>query len=100
MNKEENKTLLENFIKSNPFDFKQGIISHCKQLDKADVYEWIAEDELKIQQLQINWNELKKWLKEKEQEYKKDCYAGEYGFVIGFIMVILDKMTELKRGEE
>ena len=56
--------------------------------------------ERKNKNLQTNWNELKKWLEEKEQEYKKDCYAAEYGFVIGFIMGILNKMSELERGEE
>jgi hypothetical protein len=31
---------------------KEVIISHCRQMDKSDVYEWIAEDELKIKDLQ------------------------------------------------
>ena len=30
---------------------KETIISHCRQMDKSDVYEWIAEDELKIKDL-------------------------------------------------
>lgn len=51
MNKEENKIFIEKFILNNPFDFKQGIINHCRQMDKIDVYEWVANDELKIQQL-------------------------------------------------
>lgn len=56
MNKEE--VLIKNFIKNNPFDFKQGIISHCRHMDKLDIYEWVAEDELKIQQLQQENKEL------------------------------------------
>ena len=31
---------------------KEAIISHCRQMDKSDVYEWIAEDEFKIKDLQ------------------------------------------------
>ena len=65
MNEEEiNKNLIENFIKSNPFDFKQGIISHCRQMDKLDVYEWVAEDELKIMNLQQENNRLKETYKD------------------------------------
>ena len=52
MNEKEDKEFSEKFIISNPFDFKQGIIHHCRQMDKIDVYEWVAEDELKIQRLQ------------------------------------------------
>lgn len=59
MNKEENKIFLEKFILNNPFDFKQGIINHCRQMDKIDVYEWVAEDELKIQKLQQENEKLK-----------------------------------------
>lgn len=51
MSNEEDKIFLEKFILNNPFDFKQGIINHCRQMDKIDVYEWVAEDELKIQKL-------------------------------------------------
>ena len=59
MSKEEDKIFLEKFILNNPFDFKQGIINHCRQMDKIDVYEWVAEDELKIQQLQQENKQLK-----------------------------------------
>ena len=60
MSEEEvNKIWLEKYIKNNPFDFKQGIINHCRQLDKLDVYDWVAEDELKIQNLQQENQQLK-----------------------------------------
>lgn len=49
---EEDKLFMEKFILNNPFDFKQRIISHCRELDKLDVYEWVANDELKINQLE------------------------------------------------
>lgn len=48
----EDKEFMEKYILNNPFDFKQGIISHCREMDKIDVYNWIAEDELKIDKLQ------------------------------------------------
>ncbi len=48
----EDKKNMEKYILNNPFDFKQGIISHCREMDKIDVYNWVAEDELKINELQ------------------------------------------------
>ena len=48
----EDKEFMGKYILNNPFDFKQGIISHCREMDKIDVYNWIAEDELKIDKLQ------------------------------------------------
>lgn len=63
---------LEEFIKNNPFDFKQGIINHCRQLDKLDVYEWVAEDELKIQKLQQENQQLKEELKKYKQIYREN----------------------------
>lgn len=46
--------------------------------------------------LQHNWNELKKWIKEEEQEYRKDSYSGEYGWIIGTMVRVLNKMQELE----
>ena len=66
--KEENKIWLEKYILNNPFDFKNRIINHCRGMDKLDVYEWIAEDELKI-------NNLQSQLKAKEEVIKE---AREY----------------------
>lgn len=89
------------------FDFKQGIISHCRQIDKADVYEWIAEDELKIQQLQSNWNELKKWLEEEIKSWEEAIneerdyeLVNEFASRCNNFEEILNKMQELERGEE
>ena len=48
----EDKEFMEKYILNNPFEFKQGIISHCREMDKIDVYNWVAEDELKIDKLQ------------------------------------------------
>lgn len=47
----EDKEFIKKYILNNPFDFKQGIISHCREMDKIDVYNWVAEDELKIDKL-------------------------------------------------
>ncbi|MBP3920813.1 MAG: hypothetical protein J6D28_04535 [Bacilli bacterium] len=64
---EEDKMFFEKFILNNSFDFKQGIINHCRTMDKLDVYEWVAEDELKINNLTKENQELKKQL----EEYKR-----------------------------
>ena len=48
----EDKEFMGKYILNNPFEFKQGIISHCREMDKIDVYNWVAEDELKIDKLQ------------------------------------------------
>jgi hypothetical protein len=51
-----------------------------------------------IEQLQHNWNELKKWLKEEEQEYRKDSYSGEYAWIIGTTVRVLNKIQSLDDG--
>lgn len=55
----EDKEFMEKYILNNPFEFKQGIISHCREMDKIDVYNWIAEDELKIDKLEQENKQLK-----------------------------------------
>ena len=55
----EDKEFMEKYILNNPFEFKQGIISHCREMDKIDVYNWVAEDELKIDKLQQENEQLK-----------------------------------------
>ena len=61
----------EDFVKETTFEFKQGIINYCRKMDKLDVYEWIAEDELKIIQLQQENQQLKEDIKGYEQERQK-----------------------------
>ena len=39
--------------------FKKFIIGECRRMDRLDVYEWVADDELKIKQLQQENNQLK-----------------------------------------
>lgn len=58
----EDKEFMEKYILNNPFEFKQGIISHCREMDKIDVYNWVAEDELKIDKLQQENKQLKEQL--------------------------------------
>ena len=50
---------ISKFIKENPFDFKKGIIAHCRTLDKYDVYQWVADDEVKIKNLLEENQQLK-----------------------------------------
>lgn len=72
---EEDKTFFEKFILNNPFDFKQGIINHCRTMDKLDVYEWVAEDEVKINNLHKEIQTLKSQLKEYEKQLKPNYYV-------------------------
>lgn len=60
----EDKEFMEKYILNNPFEFKQGIISHCREMDKIDVYNWVAEDELKIDKLQQENQQLKEDIKD------------------------------------
>ncbi len=89
----EDKDLIEKFIKINPFDFKNSIISNCRQMDKVDVYEWIANDELKIHQLETNWKELKKWLEDNIEHVEWTSLSEDY--LTGFEDV-LNKIQELE----
>lgn len=43
----------------NTFDFKECIIAHCRTLDKDDVYQWVADDEVKINNLLEENQQLK-----------------------------------------
>lgn len=74
--KEENKIWLEKYILNNPFDFKNRIINHCRGMDKLDVYEWIAEDELKINNLQSQLKAKEEVIKEAREVISKMIYTG------------------------
>ena len=50
--------------KDNSFDFKEAIIAHCRTLDKYDVYQWVADDEVKINNLLEENRQLKEQLEE------------------------------------
>lgn len=124
----EDKEFMKKYILNNPFEFKQGIISHCREMDKIDVYNWIAEDELKIDKLEQenkqlkekmdcdlqwafkyekqvdNWNKLKEYIKETKLKEFEKSYGKRYGktFAQAEIIVcnmILDKMQELAKGD-
>ena len=58
----------------------------------------LEDFEVKYHELEHNWNELKKWLEEEKQEYRKDSYSGEYGWIIGTMVRVLFKMQELEEG--
>ena len=65
------KDFISNFIKDNPFDFKKDIIAHCRTLDKYDVYQWVADDEVKINNLLEENQQLKEKLKASEKARKE-----------------------------
>lgn len=120
----EDKEFMKKYILNNPFEFKQGIISHCREMDKIDVYNWVAEDELKIDKLQQENKQLKEELeytirivehnriineKNKEIHQLKDNWNKLKEFVLKKQAVlfnteytcysnILDKMQELEQG--
>lgn len=103
---EENLIFIDRLIKDNPDYFKQEIIDHCRKMNNYEVYEWVANDEIKIQQLhkekgqlQNNWNELKNWL---EEEYEHCDKIGNpaIGCAMGQIRRIKSKMQELEGKSE
>ena len=49
-----------------------------------------------VKQLENNWNELKKWL----IQLQKFKGINQQGFSWGVAQEVLNKMTELERGEE
>lgn len=65
------KDFISNFIKDNPFDFKECIIAHCRTLDKYDVYQWVADDEVKINNLLEENQQLKEQLEASERARKE-----------------------------
>ena len=71
MNKEVNENWINTYIKNNPFGFKETIIHRCRQMDKADVYEWVANNEVKIILLQQKVNQLETNRDEVIKEIKK-----------------------------
>ena len=93
----EDKEFMEKYILNNPFEFKQGIISHCREMDKIDVYNWVAEDELKIdklqqenKQLKDNCNKLQEWIKVRDNVgFEKICLED-----------IVYEMQALERGSD
>lgn len=57
------------YVMENPSSFKNNIIAHCRTLDKYDVYEWVANAELRIMNLQKENQQLKdNWKQAKKQE--------------------------------
>ena len=48
------------YVLENPFSFKNTIIQHCRELDKYDVLELVADDKLKIRKLLQENQQLRK----------------------------------------
>ncbi len=70
---------------------KRSVIWGCRRMDKADVYEWCANDEIKIKQLQQENQQLKEQIQHKEELLEKikenikenafEVYTKEYGTI-------------------
>lgn len=100
MNKEANENWINTYIKNNPFRFKETIIHQCRQMDKADVYEWIADNELKIIHLQQKVNQLETNINNAIKII--DNYNCRKGWYENDIDKVIDniKNTLLERGKE
>lgn len=114
----EDKEFMEKYILNNPFEFKQGIISHCREMDKIDVYNWVAEDELKIDKLQQENKQLKEKLDcDLQWAFKYEKQVGNWNKLKEFIVkefymylpleastksitILIDKMQELEKGSD
>ena len=59
-----NDEYVHKYIEEHPYEFKQNIITLCKQMDKEDIYEWLVIDEREINRLLQENQKLKT---EKEQ---------------------------------
>lgn len=70
---------------------KEAIINHCRQMDKSAVYEWIAEDEFKIKDLQQRIDKLQKEL-EQEVKYNLMFVSDDKGR--NYYKNIIDKAIE------
>ena len=71
-------------------------INVVSALDVKSEYGAIAKEMIlsEIDQLTNNWNELEEWLKENE----KICKENDNNVAVNFINVVLDKMKEIKEG--
>lgn len=80
-----------------------SVINPCDNCDREDYYKamesYYTEDYVnfllqQIDQLTNNWNELEEWLEENKKICKEhDNYTG-----VNFINIVLDKMKEIKEG--
>lgn len=68
MNEEE---FFNKYVMGNPFNLKKSIIAHCRTLDKYDVYQWVADDEVKIKNLLEENQQLKEQLEEEQKDYDR-----------------------------
>ena len=68
--------------------FTKNICRECQRKKQTKIY----HDSKKVEQLQNNWNELKKFLEEKMSDYEHKEASNFY--------VVLDKMQELEQGKD
>ena len=80
----------KDFCKSG--SFTKNICRECQRKKQTKIY----HDSKKVEQLQNNWNELKKWLEEEIKDYRK----REWFPVANDLKEVLDKMQELEQGKD
>lgn len=111
MNEEE---FFNKYVMGNPFNLKKSIIAHCRTLDKYDVYQWVADDEVKIKNLLEENQQLKEQLELSEQirEKQKDrmnrvkdkiqsvAYGGSEDYYVGIINEIHKLLCVIKEKKE
>lgn len=101
----EDKEFIKKYILNNPFDFKQGIISHCREMDKIDVYNWVAEDELKIDKLKQenkHLDEVNCKLRRKigQLEQEKEKITKSRNFHLRFNKSLINRVDEYQKDKE
>lgn len=79
-------------------------VMKCCICDNEKIGEFITINDKKyhlccIEQLQNNWNELKKWLEE-EYEYYDKHGSSVHGYAMGQIRRTENKMQELEQGKD
>ena len=105
MNKEEYENWFKYRININPCSFEGGIINECRKMDKADVYQWLVNDELKIIELKEKVNKLETNRDEAIELIENPLFVDtekiDIDYLIDIVNKNLDKVVEiLKRGKE
>lgn len=67
----------EKYIKEIPIEeqIRGSVRAECRHMDKADIYEWITQDEIKIMNLQSKIDKANEYI---EEHFIFDDKNGEY----------------------
>ena len=72
--------------------FRKFIIAECRRIDRLDVYNWVADDELKIKQLQQENKQLKEVINKAKL---KSIYLQErYGYILDDLTFLLSNVED------